>query len=322
MWSASGFDQDEEIECRAPAGAAHARSSGTDCRSVTKITALKAGTERRLAACFGSRMLWLDDWRDRRKRPGRSDPQSRRISRYAWKALAGSAMDEFDLLILGFMHFINSVCQRAQPSICIVVSCGDNIYSCNAECLFRRYCDPFAPSSLVHYGEVNRFTDLSKIIDELFIRYVATRDRRSHTRLNGRATGVSILFDRRLENLRKKKSILPVNRNGNPHRIVKLRARECKVDQIPGTAYLYGAGGSFVKPLAVAKPIKVIDAVGTLARHHSKYRPLRRRLLPASRHPAICKARRVQAPYHDRSAPVCHRRRIASVQRPARRGSH
>jgi hypothetical protein len=121
------------------------------------------------------------------------NPQSRRISRYAWKALAGSAMDEFDLPILGFMHFINSVCQRAQPSICIVVSCGDNIYSCNAECLFRRYCDPFAPSSLVHYGEVNRVTDLSKIIDESFIRYVATRDRRRHTRLNGRATRHNVL---------------------------------------------------------------------------------------------------------------------------------
>jgi hypothetical protein len=46
-----------------------------------------------------------------------SNPQSRRISLYAWKALAGSAMDEFDLLILGFMHVINSVCKRAQPSI-------------------------------------------------------------------------------------------------------------------------------------------------------------------------------------------------------------
>jgi hypothetical protein len=37
---------------------------------------------------------------------------------------------------------------------------------------------------------------------------------------------------------------------------------------------------------------------------------------------APCKARRVQAPYHGRSAPVCHLRRTVSVRRRVRRGSH
>jgi hypothetical protein len=74
---------------------------------------------------------------------------------------------------------------------------------------------------------------------------------------------------------------------------------------------------------AVVAAIRPVYVTGSSSRRHwccaQTFAACR---LRANLRRAPCKARRVQAPYHGRSAPVCHLRRTVSVRRRVRRGSH